>query len=81
MSEREVYVEIQTLGNSARVAAVDAATGEEVVFQVPIHTTRLEIDRLALAKLNWKLARNARTETGKGKKQRPGDKPGRGLKV
>ena len=26
MSDREVYVEIQTLGNSARVAAVDAAT-------------------------------------------------------
>ncbi len=81
MSDREVYVEIQTLGNSARVAAVDAATGEEVVFQVPVNTTRLEIDRLALAKLNWKLARNAAEQGEPGKKQRPGDKPGRGLKV
>ena len=81
MSDREIYVEIQPFGNSARVAAVDAATGEEVVFQVPVKTTRFEIDRLALAKLKWKLARNAATKPAAGKKQRPGDKPGRGLKV
>ena len=81
MSDREIYVEIQPFGNSARVAAVDAATGEEVVFQVPVKTTRLEIDRLALAKLKWKLARTAAAKPAAGKKQRPGDKPGRGLKV
>jgi len=74
MTDREVYLEIQVLGNAARVAAVDALTGEEVVFQVPAKTSRHEIETLALAKLNWKLSKDAQTK-------RPGDKPGRGIKV
>ena len=72
--DREVYLEIQVVGNAARVAAVDAETGEEVVFQVPKHTTRVEIETLALAKLNWKLSKTNEIK-------RPGGKPGRGIKV
>ncbi|MBR9826337.1 MAG: hypothetical protein GYB36_11140 [Alphaproteobacteria bacterium] len=72
--DREVYLEIQVVGNAARVAAVDAETGEEVVFQVPKRTTRIEIEHLAMAKLNWKLSKIAQ-------EKRPDDKPGRGIKV
>lgn len=74
MADRDVYLEIQVIGNAARVAAVDASSGEEVVFQVPANTTRLEIEKLALAKLNWKISKDAEIK-------RPGDKPGRGIKV
>lgn len=74
MMDREVYLEIQVVGNAARVAAVDAETGEEVVFQVPKNTTRIEIENLAMAKLLWKLSKDA-------KRKRPDDPPGRGIKV
>ena len=78
MSGREIYVETQQVGGSVRVAAVDAATGEEVVFQVPVRTTQAEINQLALAKLAWKMGR---TETPEPDEKRPGTRPGRGISV
>jgi len=78
MSGREIYIETQRVGGSVRVAAVDAATAEEVVFQVPPHTSKAEIDRLALAKLAWKLERN---ESHEPDEKRPGTRPGRGISV
>lgn len=78
MSDREVYIETQQVGGSVRVAAVDAATGEEVVFQVPPSTTRREIDRLALAKLAWKMGRKDPDDPNE---KRPGKRPGRGISV
>ncbi len=74
MRDRDIYLEIQVVGKAARVAAVDSLTAEEVVFQVPANTSRLEIERLALAKLNYKLSKDTEVK-------RPGDKPGRGIKV
>jgi hypothetical protein len=78
MSDREIYVEIQQVGGSVRVAAVDAATGEEVVFQVPPRTTQAEINQLALAKLAWKMGR---TDPDNPDEKRPGTRPGRGISV
>ena len=78
MSGREIYIETQQVGGSVRVAAVDAATGEEVVFQVPVRTTQAEINQLALAKLAWKIGR---TETPDPDEKRPGTRPGRGISV
>ncbi|WP_417488744.1 DUF6898 family protein [Maricaulis sp.] len=78
MSGREIYIEIQQVGASVRVAAVDAATGEEVVFQVPVRTTRAEIDQLALSKLAWKMSKTAAEGPDE---KRPGKKPGRGISV
>lgn len=78
MSGREIYIETQRVGGSVRVAAVDAATGEEVVFQVPPRTSKAEIDQLALAKLAWKMGRNESSEPDE---KRPGTRPGRGISV
>lgn len=75
MADREIYLEIIQVGNSARVAAVDSATSEEIVFQVPAKTPRSEIERLALAKLDWKLSKS------RGNKKRPDSGSGRGIKV
>ncbi|WP_323761165.1 DUF6898 family protein [Maricaulis sp.] len=72
----EIFVEIQKVGNALRVAAIDGATAEEVVFQVPARTPRADIDMLARAKLAWKLKRAAANE------KRPGKGPGRrGIEV
>lgn len=71
----ETYLEIVEVGGSLRVAAADATTGEEVVFQAPKTASRAELERLALAKLKWKLDKLA------AEKKRPGDEPGRGIKV
>jgi hypothetical protein len=57
MPDNRIYLEITEIGKALRVAAVDAASGEEVVFQAPSHTPRAEIERLAVAKLNRKLGR------------------------
>ena len=78
MSDREIYIETQQVGGSVRVAAVDAATGEEVVFQVPPSTSKTEINQLAMAKLTWKMRR---TDSETPDKKRPGTRPGRGISV
>jgi hypothetical protein len=77
MEEREVLLEIQAIGHAARVAAVDSLSGEEVVFQAPHDAPRWEIEHLAMAKL----ARRLGLSYGEPEQKRPGDKPGRGLKV
>ena len=74
MNDHSVYLEMIAVGNAVRVAAVDAVTGDEVVFQVPEHTSRAEIERLAIAKLRW---RQGKDDPKKG----PGSKPGRGITV
>tara|TARA_R110002126_G_scaffold104782_5_gene238703 strand:+ start:2431 stop:2688 length:258 start_codon:yes stop_codon:yes gene_type:complete len=78
MSDRETYIETQHVGGSVRVAAVDAATGEEVVFQVPPTTTQSEINRLGMAKLAWKMGR---ADSAAPDEKRPGTRPGRGISV
>ena len=75
MSGREIYIEVIAIGNALRVAAVDAETGEELVFQVPKNTPREEIDALARAKIRWKLERN------QDKRKRPDAGSGRGIRV
>ena len=75
MADREIYLEIIQVGHAARVAAIDSETGEEIVFQVPVKTSRPEIERLALAKLEWKLSKDTAN------KKRPDTGSGRGIKV
>ncbi|WP_300542902.1 hypothetical protein [Maricaulis sp.] len=75
MSGREIYIEVIGIGQALRVAAVDAETGEELVFQVPRNTSRSEIDNLARAKIRWKLERDAE------QKKRPDTGSGRGITV
>jgi MinD-like ATPase involved in chromosome partitioning or flagellar assembly len=53
MAADEIIIEIQRIGAILRVAAVDVATGTEVVFQAPASASRASIDRLAASKLQY----------------------------
>ena len=53
---REVIFEIQRFGQIQRVAAIDVATGAEVVIQAPASAAAHDVRALALAKLDRALA-------------------------
>ncbi|MEZ5972043.1 MAG: hypothetical protein R3C31_09580 [Hyphomonadaceae bacterium] len=53
--EREVIFEITRIGDAQRVAAVDVATGLEVVVQAPASAALADVRALALKKLQWAL--------------------------
>ena len=53
----EVYFEITIIGGSAKVVALDARTGIEVAAIGPAHAARADLERLALAKLKARIAR------------------------
>jgi len=59
MAERigEVYFEFTVVGSAVRVSALDAATGLEVTVVGPAVTPKTHLERLALAKLERRLAR------------------------
>ena len=59
MPPDEIIIEIQRIGASLRVAAVDVATGTEVVFQAPASASRLAIQRLAADKLRYVMKKAA----------------------
>jgi hypothetical protein len=52
----EVLFEFTQVGQQMRVAAIDSATGTEVVIIAPVTATQLQMQSLALAKLRKKLA-------------------------
>ena len=56
---REVYFEFTAVGTVVRVAAIDAATGIEVVVMGPATAAEADLKRLALGKLRARLAREA----------------------
>jgi hypothetical protein len=55
MAEREVLFEFVQLGAYVRVAAVDAASGVEVVVMGPAGAARADLERLAVQKLERRL--------------------------
>jgi hypothetical protein len=52
---REVIFEMTRMGRIVRVTAVDAKTGAEAVIQGPATSSQKELQRVALAKLNYVL--------------------------
>ncbi len=52
----EVLFEFRQLGQQMRVAALDSATGIEVVVIAPLSATPLQMQNLALGKLRRRLA-------------------------
>ena len=62
MPPDEIIIEIQRIGAILRVAAVDVATGTEVVFQAPATASRLAIDRLAADKLRYVMKKAAESK-------------------
>ena len=55
----DVYFEFTQLGGQMRVAAIDAATGIEVIVIAPLTASQVHMQNLALAKLRRRLSRNA----------------------
>lgn len=50
-----VLFEFVQMGQVMRVAAIDVVTGTEVFVITPVSATRLQMERVALAKLRRKL--------------------------
>lgn len=67
MSDGQVLFEFVQIGQQMRVAAIDEATGTEVVVIAPLNAARGHMERLAMAKLRRKLEAD-----------RPPPLPGRG---
>lgn len=52
---REVIFEYRAVGAFLRIAAVDVATGEEVVVSGPVRSSQSDLERIALRKLARRL--------------------------
>lgn len=65
--EREVIFEITRVGDVQRIAAVDVASGVEVVVQAPANAALADVRALALKKLERALAGGGETDTRPGK--------------
>ncbi|MEQ1819085.1 MAG: hypothetical protein ABL871_10790, partial [Terricaulis sp.] len=72
--EREVIFEITRIGDAQRVAAVDIATGIEVVVQAPANAALADVRALALRKLKRALGSDddGAGDSGPGSDGRPG---------
>jgi hypothetical protein len=57
-ADRTVYFEFVSIGAQVRVAAIDAESGIEVVVFGPASTPRGDLERLALRKLERRLAKD-----------------------
>ena len=55
--EPVVYFERIEIGTSAKMVAIDAGTGIEVTVIGPAHTSQNDLQKLALAKLRARMAR------------------------
>jgi hypothetical protein len=55
----EVYFEFTRIGTSVKVAAIDGATGIEVTVIGPAAAAPSDLERLALAKLRARLAKES----------------------
>ncbi len=56
MAEGDVLFEFMQVGQQMRVAAIDGATGTEVVVIAPLKATKLQMQQVAMAKLRKKMA-------------------------
>jgi hypothetical protein len=55
MADAEVLFEYVQIGQQMRVAAIDSATGIEIVIITPIAASRAQMQQVALAKLRRRL--------------------------
>jgi len=69
--DREVIFEITRIGDAQRVAAIDVATGVEVVLQAPANAALADVRALALRKLERALKEHDGGDSGGGN-GRPG---------
>jgi hypothetical protein len=60
MADGEVYFEFVQLGQQMRVAAIDVASGTEVIVITPVSASKSQMQQVALAKLRKKLGESVR---------------------
>lgn len=70
--DRDVIFEITRIGDVQRVAAVDVATGIEVVVQAPASAALVDVRTLALRKLERALGGDSDAGSGGTSDGRPG---------
>lgn len=63
--DREVIFEITRIGDAQRVAAIDVASGVEVVVQAPASAALADVRALALRKLVRALSENGAAGDGR----------------
>ncbi len=59
MPSKDILIETRRIGTALRVAAVDTASGTEVVFQAPCSLGETAIKKLAAEKLAYVLRKKA----------------------
>ncbi len=59
-TQAEVFFEMRNMGGQMRVAAIDSATGTEVVVIAPLSLTEKQMQTLALNKLRRRLQAEAK---------------------
>lgn len=79
----EILIEMNRIGGAMEVRAVSTADGLEVVFTAPASAARIDIERLARAKLGYVRGKSEGKNVREGKGDESPDKPGgkRGLIV
>ncbi len=55
---KEYYIEFYPLGNLMKVSAVDPETGLEAVAMGPLNAAKNDLQKLAVQKLGYLLAKN-----------------------
>ncbi len=60
-TDRQIYFEFQTLGVQVRVAAIDSETGVEVIIIAPKTASQIQMQTIAKAKLERRLAQLAQS--------------------
>ena len=58
-SDREIFIEIVTVGTFAKVSAIDSKTGTEVSITGPANADRSMLEAAAVAKLEFVLKKQA----------------------
>jgi hypothetical protein len=70
--ERDIILEITRIADVQRVAAIDVATGVEVVVQAPANAALADVRALVLRKLERSLAGQDQSGESGGSFRRPG---------
>ncbi len=55
MDKLDIIIETTRIGATLRVAAMDAATGIEIIFQAPLKTSQRTLHQLAVKKMEYVL--------------------------
>jgi len=59
---KEYYLEFYPSGNTMKVTAVDPETGEEAVVMGPVNAAKSDLQKLAIQKLEYQLAKKQKLE-------------------